>query len=183
MTTLRLIPAGLGLTALLLTAAHADALAGAAAPVKTAPAMTAAAKDKDTDKDGDKDGDEKAVPAQATVAAKTVFETVSASDFSVTLALRADALAAAGKQIGKMGSFQGTVTQVYSPKNHRFVALDFAPHYKDALTADIAPADYAKFPDLSQLAGKHVLVSGKFIAHGAATQLAVTRPDQIKIIP
>ena len=134
------------------------------------------AKPADTDED-------KTYPAQASVAAKGTFGTVAATDKSVTAALDAKALADAEKLVGKPGSFQGTVTQVYSPKNHSFVALDFAAHYRDALTADIAPADYAKFPDLTQLAGKRVLVSGKFVAHGEQTQLAVTSPDGIKIVP
>ncbi len=138
--------------------------------------MTAPTKAADDDED-------KTYPAQASVAAKGAFGTVPASDKSVTAALDAKALADAKKLIGKLGSFQGTVSKVYSPRNHSFVALDFAPNYHDALTADIAPADYAKFPDLAQLDGKHVLVSGKFVAHGEQTQLAVASPDGIKIVP
>lgn len=122
-------------------------------------------------------------PAQASVAAKGTFGTVAASDKSVTVALDAKALADAKKLAGKPGAFQGTVTQAYSPDNHSFVALDFAPHYRDALTANIAAADYAKFPNFTQLIGKHVLVSGQFVAHGEQTQLAVTSPDQIKFVP
>ena len=125
----------------------------------------------------------KTFPAQASVAAKTTFGTVAASDKSVTSALNAKALAEAQKLIGKPGAFQGTVTQVYSPKSHGFVALDFAASYRDALTAAVAPEDYAKFPDLGQLVGKRVVVSGKFVARGPHVQLAVTRPDQIKIVP
>lgn len=131
----------------------------------------------------DTDDEDKVYPAQSSVAANTAFGTVPATDKSVTTALDAKALAAAANLAGKPGAFEGTVTSVYSPKSHGFVALDFAPHYKDALTADIAPADYTKFPDLMQLAGKHVLVSGKFVAHGSQTQLAVTDPSQIKIVP
>ena len=153
------------------TAAAPDAPATA----KSAPAPAKA--------DADGDDDAKASPAQSSVAAKTTFGTVAASDKSLTTALDAKALAAAAKLAGKPGSFQGTVASVYSPKSHSFVALDFAAHYKDALTADIAPADYTKFPDLKQLAGKHVLVSGKFAQHGSQTQLDVTSPDQIKIVP
>ena len=125
----------------------------------------------------------KPAPAQASVAAKTAFGTVPASDKSVVSALDAKALAEAKKRVGQAGSFQGTVTQVYSPKSHSFVALDFAPNYHDALTADIASADFAKFPDLTQLTGKHVVVSGMFVRHGDSVQLAVSRPDGIKIVP
>jgi hypothetical protein len=131
----------------------------------------------------DNDAKDKTFPSQSSVAAKTAFQTLPASDKSLAAALDAKALAAAAKLAGKPGSFQGTVTSVYSPKNHGFVALDFAAHYRDALTANIVPADYAKFPDLSQLAGKHIIVSGKFVAHGDQTQLAVSSPDQIKIVP
>ena len=126
--------------------------------------------------------DAKTFPAQSTVAAKTEFGTAAASDKSVTGALDAKDLAGAAKLGGKPGSFQGTVVSVYSPRNHAFVALDFAPHYKDALTADIAPADYAKLPDLKALTGKRVLVSGTFTRHGSASQISVSSPDQIKIV-
>ena len=148
------------------------------APAAAKPAAPAATPAKSADSD-----DVKTYPAQALVAAKGTFETVAATDKSVTAALDAKALADAKKLAGQTGSFQGTVTSVYSPKNHSFASLDFAAHYRDALTADVAPADYAKFPDLAQLVGKHVLVSGKFVAHGDQTQLAVTSPDGIKIVP
>lgn len=159
----------------LMAAAHADTPAVTPAPAATpAPAVTAPATADDANK---------TYPPQASVAAKGTFGTVAASDKSVTAALDAKALADAKKLIGKPGSFQGTVTQTYSPGNNSFVALDFAPQYRDALTAHIDPADYAKFPDLARLVGKHVLVSGKFVARGEQTQLAVTSLDQIKIVP
>lgn len=124
----------------------------------------------------------KTAPAQSAVAAKTQFGTVAAADKSVTGALDAKALTDAKKLIGKMGSFQGTVASVYSPKNHGFVALDFAPDYHDALSARIVPDDYTKFPDLNQLEGKHIVVTGQFAAHNEDVQVQVTSPDQIKII-
>ena len=178
MLFLRYIAASLSAAALLVTAAHAAPSAPAAqsAPAAAKPAPASA-------KTSDADDEDKVYPAQSSVAAKTAFGTVSASDKALTTALDAKALAAAAKLAGKPGAFQGTVVSVYSPKSHGFVALDFAAHYKDALTADIAPADYAKFPTLAQLAGKHVLVSGKFVVHDGQTQLAVTSPDQIKIVP
>ena len=153
------------------SAAPAAPAAPSAAAVKPAPATP--------DADGD---DDKTFPAQSTVAAKTEFGTVAASDPAVTGALDAKALDDAKKQAGKTGAFQGTVTSAYSPKTHAFVALDFAPHYKEALTAQISPADYAKLPDLRQLAGKHVLVSGPFTLRGSTPQINVSSPDQIKIV-
>ena len=187
MLFLRFLVPVLSAAALLLTAAHANPPATQTAPAN-APAAQAAPDVKPTPDvkfapAKAQDDEDKVYPAQATVAAKAAFGTVEASDKSVTAALDAKALTEAAKLVGKMGSFQGVVTQVYSPRNHGFVALDFAPHYKDALTADALPADYAKFPDLTQLAGKHVLVSGKFVAKGGQTQLSLTSPDQIKIVP
>ena len=158
--------------------AHADTPSANTPPAT--PAAPAAAPAKPASGEDDED---KTYPAQASVAAKGTFGTVAATDPAVTAALDAKALTDAKKRVGQTGSFQGTVTQVYSPKNHSFASLDFAAHYRDALTADIAPADYAKFPDLTQLVGKHVLVSGKFVAHGDQTQLAATSPDGIKIVP
>jgi hypothetical protein len=175
MLFLRSFSVSLSAAALLMTAVHADPSAPTVPTASTTKPAPAAA--------STPDNEDKTFPAQSAVAAKTAFQTVPASDKSLAAALDAKALVAAAKLAGKLGSFQGTVVQVYSPKSHGFVALDFAAHYKDALTADIAPADYAKFPDLSQLAGKHILVSGKFVAHGDQTQLAVTSPDQIKIVP
>ncbi len=173
---LHFISLSLCFAALGTAAVHADTPAAKPAAPAAAPSSATAAKPAESEED-------KAYPAQASVAAKGTFGTVAASDHSVTAALDAKVLADAKKRVSQSGSFQGTVTQVYSPKNHGFVALDFAAHYRDALTANIAPADYAKFPDLTQLAGRHVLVSGKFVAHGDAVQLAVTSPDGIKIVP
>ncbi len=143
---------------------HADA----PAPAVPAPAPAAEAK---------------TFPAQATVAAKTIFATVAASDKAVAAALDAKALADALKLVGKPGAFQGTVSQVYSPRDHSVAILDFAPDYHDAVTATAKPDAYAKFPDLRDLIGKHVLVIGKFSAnsHGVA-QIEMTGPDQVKVI-
>ena len=121
--------------------------------------------------------------AQSAVAAKGAFATIAASNASVTQALDARALADALKLAGKPGSFQGTISQVYSPSSHSVTILDFAPNYREALTAPMKPGDYAKFPSTSQLVGKHVLITGKFSvnSHGGA-QIALTNPDQVKII-
>lgn len=152
---------------------HADTPAAATKPpAKAAPAAKGA------------DAEDKTFPAQSTVAAKTAFGTVAASDKAVAQALDAKALAEALKLVGKPGAFQGTVSQVYSPRNHSLAILDFAPHYREALTATVKADAYAKFPDLSQLVGKRVLVSGKFSAnsHGVA-QIELTGPNQVKVIP
>lgn len=158
--------------------ARADTPAAKPAPAKSVPSARrpAPAARMDTP--------DKTYPEQSTVAAKTAFAPVAASDKTVTQALDAKALADALKLVGKTGAFQGTVSQVYSPRSHNIAILDFAPNYHDALTATVKPDAYATFPDLSKLVGKHVLISGKFSAnsHGVA-QIELTGPAQVKTIP
>lgn len=121
--------------------------------------------------------------AQSALASKTAaFGTVPAADPAVAKALEAHNLADAQKQVGKAGAFQGTVSQAYSPDDHDIVILDFDKKYKTALTAVVMPADYAKFPDLAALNGKHVLVSGTFTAPKGKPQITLTSPAQVKII-
>ncbi len=147
----------------------APAAAPAASPSSSASAKAA---------DGDPIG-----KAQSVLASKTAaFGTVSASDPAVARALEAHSLADAQKQVGKAGAFQGTVSQAYSPDDHDIVILDFDKKYKTALTAVVMPADYAKFPDLAALNGKHVLVSGTWSAPKGKPQITLTSPAQVKII-
>lgn len=121
--------------------------------------------------------------AQSELASKAVtFGTISAADPAVAKALEAHKLAEAQKMLGKPGAFQGTVTKAYSPEDHDTVILDFDKQYKTALTAVLQPADYAKFPDLSTLEGKRVLVSGTWSAPKGKPQIMLTGPAQIKII-
>lgn len=121
--------------------------------------------------------------AQSALASKTAaFGTVPAADPAAAKALEAHNLADAQKQVGKAGAFQGTVSQAYSPDDHDIVILDFDKKYKTALTAVVMPADYAKFPDLAALNGKHVLVSGTFSAPKGRPQITLTSPAQVKII-
>ncbi len=160
--------------ALFLLTAAAFAVPTISAPTFAAPAPAAPAKAADGDT---------VLPAQSMVAAKTAFGTVPATDKTVTAALDAKALAEALKQVGHPGAFQGTVSTIYSPDDHDVTVLDFAPHYKEAVTAAAKPEAYAKLPDLKSLAGKHVLISGTWskTAHGVA-QIELTSPGQIKVI-
>lgn len=121
--------------------------------------------------------------AQSSVASKTAkFGTVPAAASSVAKALEAHDLAGAQKLVGKPGAFQGTVTQAYSPHNHSIVILDFDKQYKTALTATLLPADFAKFPDLATLLGKHVLITGTVSAPKGKPQIALTLPAQVEVI-
>jgi hypothetical protein len=123
-------------------------------------------------------------PEQATVASKTAkFETISSKNPLLRKALDAKNLAGGMKLVGKNGSFTGTVTSVYSPKGHFSVYIDFAEPWKNAISAQLQVADYAKFPVLSALRGKHLLVIGKFNAYqNTHPQIVVRSTAQIKII-
>lgn len=144
------------------------------APAPAAPPALASAKAADGDPIG---------KAQSEMASKTAaFGTIPAADPAVAKALEAHSLADAQKQVGKAGAFQGTVSQVYSPDDHDIVILDFDKKYKTALTAVVMPADYAKFPDLSTLQGKRILVSGTWSAPKGKPQMTLTSPAQLKVI-
>ena len=91
---------------------------------------------------------EKSYPAQASVAAKSSFATVPAAAVAEAKALDAHDLGPAAKLIGKSASFQGVVSQIYTPHGNAIAILDFDPEYKTALTAVVMPENYAKFPNL-----------------------------------
>ena len=120
---------------------------------------------------------------QASVASKTAkFGTVKAGDGSVKTALKASDLAGAKKLVGKDGAFEGTVTAVFSPKTNGLVILNFDKNYKNALTAVLRVKNYADFPDMQSLKGKHILVTGKFEDYKSSTEIQLTKPDQVKLI-
>lgn len=119
---------------------------------------------------------------QAEVEAKAQFATVKADDGAVKKALDAKQLDEAKKLIGKEGAFKGTVTKVFAPKGNAVVILDFAPNFKEAVTAVVKAESYPKFPDLNQLKDKKVLVTGKFEDFRGAPQIVLEKLDQIKLI-
>ena len=121
--------------------------------------------------------------AQASVASKTAkFGSVKAGDGSVTKALKASDLAGAKKLVGKEGIFEGTVAKVFSPSSNGVVILNFDKNYKNALTAVLRVKNYADFPDMQTLKGKHVLISGKFEDYKGSTEIQLTKPEQVKLI-
>ncbi len=119
---------------------------------------------------------------QSELAAKSSFKELEADDPSIEKALVAHDLEGARKLIGKSGAFQGEVVKVYTPDHNKIVILNFARNYKDALTAVIRPSSYARFPDLTKLKGKKVLVTGKFEEYRGAPQIVLTDADQLKVI-
>lgn len=131
-----------------------------------------------------------AAKPQASVASKTAkFGTVKLGDGSVKLgdgsvtkALKATDLAGAKKLIGKEAAFEGTVATVYTPKGNGLLILNFDKNYRNALTAVLRSKNYAEFPDMQTLKGKHVLITGKFEDYKGSAELILTKPDQIKLI-
>ncbi|WP_395091938.1 hypothetical protein [Armatimonas sp.] len=92
-----------------------------------------------------------------------------AGDGSVTKALKATDLAGAKKLVGKDGAFEGTVVKVFSPSSNGLVILNFDKNYAD-------------FPDIQSLKGKHVLISGKFDDFKGSPEIVLARPDQLKLV-
>jgi DNA/RNA endonuclease YhcR with UshA esterase domain len=120
---------------------------------------------------------------QAESASKTAkFGSIAASDSSVKSAIDAHDLKTAASMVGKTGAFTGTVTKIYSPKSGSIVIINFDRDFKTALTAVVKKSSFSKLPDLSQLEGKKVIVTGKFIDFKGATEIDVDSPDNIKVI-
>lgn len=120
---------------------------------------------------------------QPDAASKTAkFGSVKAADASVSNAIDAHDLKAAGGMVGKSGAFKGTVTKLYTPKSGALVIINFDRDFKTALTAVIKKSNFSKFPDLSKLEGKKVLITGKFVSFHDATEIDLEDPADIKII-
>jgi hypothetical protein len=122
--------------------------------------------------------------AQDLGASKTAkFATVSAKSADVRKALDAKNLAAGLKLAGKKGSFVGTVVSVYTPRNHAGVYLDFSQPYKNSISGQILAANLAKFPSLSVLSGKRVLITGKFFVYERThPEVAIDELTDIKLV-
>ena len=110
------------------------------------------------------------------------FVQVTPSAVTSSKAIDAKDLVAAKKLVGTDGAFHGTVSSVYSPHEHSVVILDFDKNYHSALTAVVKPEVLAKFPSMQTLAGKHVIVSGKFIDYHGHPEIDLTDPAQVKVV-
>jgi hypothetical protein len=121
---------------------------------------------------------------QDAVASKTAkFESVSASSSEVKKALDAKDLAAGIKLAGKVGSFTGTIVSEYVPRSHSAIYLDFSKPYRNSISAQILAANFAKFPALSSLKGKKVLISGKFLLYeGKNPEVDVVNISSLKLV-
>ena len=110
------------------------------------------------------------------------FQSVSKTDPAWQKAMDAHELSAAAKLIGQAGSFKGTVSKVYEDREGDIVILDFDANYRTALTAVLKKPDFGKFPDLRDLSGKEIIVSGSFVDYQGKAEIVLTSPDQIKLV-
>lgn len=121
--------------------------------------------------------------SQKSVASKTAkFETVAKTDALYTGAIDAHDKAAAVRMNGKDGAFKGKVAKLYTPRGGNLLILNFDDDYKSALTAVLKKENFSKFPDLSQLDGKEIVVSGKFTEFKGSPQIEISDPKQIVIV-
>ena len=121
--------------------------------------------------------------SQKSLASKTAkFVTVAKADALYTGAIDAHDKTAAAKMAGKEGSFKGKVAKLFSPRGGNILILNFDDDYKTALTAVLKKENFSKFPDLSHLDGKDVVVSGKFTEFKGSPQIELTDLKQIAVV-
>jgi hypothetical protein len=117
---------------------------------------------------------------QADVASATAtFGKVAKTDDAYKSALDAHALDDALKLVGNDGAFKGTAAKVFEPRG--LAIVEFDANYKTALTAIVRGTNFSSFPVLTNLIGKDVLVTGKFIKYREAAEIVLEKPDQIKL--
>ncbi len=114
-----------------------------------------------------------------------VFDRQLSSSIWIALlwyALDAHDLAGTLKLAGKEGSFRGTVSKFFEERDGDLIVFDFDPNYRTAVTAVLKNPDFPKFPDVKTLAGKEIVVSGKFVSYHGKAQIELTDPKQIKVV-
>jgi hypothetical protein len=122
-----------------------------------------------------------ATEKQATVASTTAkFGTVAVTDDIYKTAIDAHALADALKLVDKDGAFKGKVAKVYEPRG--LAIVEFDEDYKTALTAVVRSANFANFPAITNLIGKNVVITGKFIKYRETAEVVLEKPDQVRIV-
>lgn len=121
--------------------------------------------------------------AQNEMASKTArFGTVAKKSADYRNARDAKDLADAKKRLGQRAAFRGTVAQVFSPKGHSVVLLNFAKDYQAALTAAVRKEQFGRFPDLNSLKGKDVVVTGPVVDYKGRPELELTSPEQVRLV-
>ncbi|HTH50995.1 MAG TPA: hypothetical protein VL501_03625 [Pyrinomonadaceae bacterium] len=113
---------------------------------------------------------------------KATFASVAKTDKLYTDSIDAHDLDKAKHLEGQKGSFRGIVTKVFVPNSGSVLILNFDNNYKTALTAAVKKSDFSSFPDMSQLVGKEVVISGKFEDFHGATEILLTDKKQVSIV-
>jgi len=121
--------------------------------------------------------------SQSSAASKSAkFQNVAKTDALYTGALDAHDKSGAEKLIGKSGAFKGTVTKAFTPRSGGIVILNFDDDYKSAMTAVLKKSDFSKFPDVSDLVGKEVVISGKFMDFKGSPEIELSDPKQVALV-
>lgn len=120
--------------------------------------------------------------SQSHLAQKGVFPVVKATDARLKRAVSATNLAAATKLRGQNAQFVGVVTKVFAPGSGAIVLLNFAKNYKTALVGVIKAKDFARFPNLQNLANKRVLLTGKVVNYKGQTEIELTKSGAICVV-
>ncbi|HEX3798659.1 MAG TPA: hypothetical protein VH413_08155 [Verrucomicrobiae bacterium] len=122
-----------------------------------------------------------AKPTQADVASTTAsFGKIAKTDDQYKSAVDAHALADALKMVDKDGAFKGMVAKVFEPRG--LAIVEFDENYRTALTAILKGANFTNFPALTNLVGKEVVVTGKFIKYRDSAEIVLDKPEQVKIV-
>jgi hypothetical protein len=132
--------------------------------------------------DGDHKGHEHEGSQKSAASKTATFATVAKADALYKRAIDAHDKLSAGKMSGKDGAFKGKVTKLFSPRGGNILILNFDDDYKTALTAVLKKDNFSKFPDLSHLEGKEIVVSGKFTEFKGSPQIELIDLKQIAVV-
>ncbi|HWF18232.1 MAG TPA: hypothetical protein VG754_03150, partial [Verrucomicrobiae bacterium] len=117
---------------------------------------------------------------QADLASTTAkFGSVAKTDDAYKSAIDAHALDDALKLAGKESAFKGMVTKIFEPRN--VALINFDADYHSAITAVVQGTNFSKFPALTNLVGKNVLVTGTFTNYQGRPEIVLTNAQQIKL--
>lgn len=119
---------------------------------------------------------------QMSLARKVPFETIASNDPHVKDALQATDLDKAKSLLNQKDAFVGKVADVGSTVGNSRVVIEFSLVRQTTLRAIVKTANFSKFPNLGELIGKKVLVSGVFTPHKERAEIELTEPEQLKIV-
>lgn len=121
------------------------------------------------------------VASQSQIAANASFGSISSKDKRLSSALLATDLKGARARMMKAGAFVGTVSNVRQTRRDD-LALDFAPDRSTAMRAVVSPSALSRFPDLQQLIGRKVYVSGALMPHENRAEIVLHAPSQLLLV-